>query len=122
MEYEIKRIDILSVVKIFFFLFLIIGFIMSLVYFVFMNMASGFLSNFSGEELEIPAGVLGGFVSLFGIMFFSVMYAIFMSVFTAIILGLYNIMAHYIGGIKATFKPGHISGQTNPVLPEPPSE
>ncbi|RKY85211.1 hypothetical protein DRQ09_07590, partial [candidate division KSB1 bacterium] len=54
----------------------------------------------SGEDFGFPAGIAGGFISLFGTIFFSMMYAIIMSVITAIILGLYNIISHYLGGIK----------------------
>jgi len=117
MEYEIKRIDIWSVVRVFFFLFLIIGFLISLIYVIIMSVASNFIQQMYGDAMQFPADAVGGFLSLFGMMFFSVVYALFMSLITAVVLGFYNIVSHYTGGIKMNLLLKQVQGRDASLQP-----
>ena len=102
MEYEIKRFNIWSVIKIIFIIFLIIGFLISLFYVVILMLIQNFTGSIGlgdfGNELMAISGVAGIFI----VLFFTIFYAVFASVFCAFILGLYNIIAGSLGGIKLT--------------------
>ncbi len=102
MEYEIKRFNIWSMVKIVFIIFLIIGFLLSLFYVVILMLIQTFTGSLGlggfGNELVAISGITGIFI----VLFFTLFYAVFVSVFSAFILGLYNIIAGSLGGIKFT--------------------
>ena len=102
MEYELKRIPLAPALKILFFVYLIVGFILGIFYGI---MLVNFLSIVS-SSLQLGEELLKEFSSLgfAGIIMMGIMMALFSSVIlTAItILGLasYNLLAGWLGGLK----------------------
>lgn len=116
MIFELKRIDIWSVVKITFVIFLILGFLFSLLLFALMNMFSGFVDQFGGSDMYMPeSGGAMGIVGLFGSVFSAVFYAVIGSVFVAIGVAVYNLFASALGGFKFYFVEHEITTTEQPV-------
>ena len=120
MIYELKRIDVWSVVKITFVIFLIVGFLFSLFSFALMNTFSGIFEQLGSDIAPPPTGTAMGFAGLFASVFFALFYATIMSVMVAIALAVYNLIANALGGFKFYFvehsyeqpKPGTVPPQT----------
>ncbi len=98
MTYEIKRIDIWSVVKISFILCGVFGFIAGILYAMMLTMVGGFLSQMGGEFGAMRG--LTGALSIFMVFFLAVFYAVLGAVFTAVFAWLYNLLARGLGGVK----------------------
>ena len=98
MTYEIKKIDVWSVVKIAFFLYGIFGLLFGIFYAIVLTMVGGILSQMGGEfgSLQGLTGVLGIFMALFLALFYAVIGAVATAIFTWI----YNLLAKGLGGIK----------------------
>ncbi len=102
MTYEIKRIDVWSVVRIAFILYGIFGLIFGLFYAVMLTMLGGIISQFgelSGEFGEMT-GVFTGAVGILMAFFMALFYAVIGAIFTAIFVWLYNVLAKLTGGIR----------------------
>ena len=100
MEYEIKRFNIWSAAKIVFIIFIIIGILLSLFYLVAIGLLQNFIQSFGMGEFEDNIPVITGFTGIIIMVFLSFFYAIFATILTIFILGLYNIIAGFAGGIK----------------------
>ena len=98
MTYEVRKIDVWSVVKIAFILYGIFGLFFGLFYAIMLTMVGGFLSQF-GPEFESVQG-LTGVVGIFMAFFLALFYAVIGAVFTAIFTWIYNLLAKGLGGIK----------------------
>lgn len=101
MDYEIKRIPILPLIKVLFFVFLVIGFIWGIFYGLiiigFVSVMSSVLNlNDSITEQFAGMGFLG--VIFMGI-FFSIFSAVLMTVFSAVGAACYNLIAGWLGGV-----------------------
>ncbi len=98
MTYEIRKIDVWSVVKIAFILYGIFGLLFGLFYAIMLTMVGGILSQLGGEFESIRGltGVLGIFIAFFLALFYAVIGAVFTAIFTWI----YNLLAKGLGGIK----------------------
>lgn len=101
MTYEIKKIDVWSVVKIAFIINGIFGLIFGLFYAVILTMLGGFLSQFGefGEFGEMT-GFFTGAVGILMAFFMALFYAVLGAIFTAIFVWLYNVLAKLTGGIR----------------------
>lgn len=102
MEYEIKRIPIAPVVKVAFFIFLIVGFIGGFFYgMLVMNLVS-MMSGVMEASDELLQDFTG--LGMAGIIMMGIMMAVFSSVImtalTAIGIASYNVFAGWLGGIK----------------------
>jgi len=98
MTYEIRKIDVWSVVKIAFILYGIFGLIFGLFYAVMLTMVGGFLSQFS--EFGQMTGLFTGAVGILMAFFMALFYAVIGAIFTAIFVWLYNVLAKLTGGIR----------------------
>ncbi|KPK74377.1 MAG: hypothetical protein AMJ89_06530 [candidate division Zixibacteria bacterium SM23_73] len=98
MTYEIRKIDVWSVVKIAFILYGIFGLLFGLFYAIMLTMVGGILSQF-GPEFESMRG-LTGVLGIFMAFFLALFYAVIGAVFTAIFTWIYNLLAKGFGGIK----------------------
>jgi len=98
MTYEIRKIDVWSVVKIAFFLYGIFGLLFGLFYAIILTMLGGILSQF-GPEFESMRG-LTGVLGIFMAFFLALFYAVIGAVGTAIFTWIYNLLAKGLGGIK----------------------
>jgi hypothetical protein len=98
MIYEIKKIDVWSVIKISFFIYGIFGFLFGLLYVAMLSMVGGILSQMGGEFGAIRG--LAGALGFFGMIFMAFFYAVIGSVITAIFAWIYNLLAIGLGGIR----------------------
>jgi hypothetical protein len=98
MTYEIKKIDVWSMVKIAFILGGIFGLFAGIMYAMMLTMIGGFLSQMGGEFGGIPG--LTGAVGIITIFFMVLFYAVVGAVITAIFTWIYNQLARGMGGIR----------------------
>jgi len=98
MTYEVKRIDVWSVVKIAFILGGIFGLLAGILYAMMLAMIGGFLSQLGGEFGAMPG--LTGAVGIVTIFFMVLFYAVVGAVITAIFTWIYNLLAKGMGGIR----------------------
>lgn len=97
MTYEIRRIDVWSVVKIAFILGGIFGLLAGILYAMMLAMIGGLLSQM-GEFGAMPG--LTGAVGMVTIFFMVLFYAVVSAVVTAIFTAIYNLLARGMGGVK----------------------
>ena len=98
MTYEVKRIDIWSVVKIAFILCGIFGLLAGILYAIMLTMVGGLLSQIGGEFGAMRS--LTGAISFIMVIFLALFYAVAGAVAGAIFGWIYNILARGMGGIK----------------------
>ena len=98
MTYEIKKIDVWSVVKIAFILSGIFGLLAGLLYAVLLTLVGGILSQLGGE-FEAMKGLTGA-VGIFMAFFLALFYAVIGAVGAAICTLIYNLLARGLGGVK----------------------
>jgi len=100
MELEIRRIDLWSVIKIAFILYLILGLFFGLLYAAFLGFVGRFLEALGLEEFSSPLGPLSGIALIFIAGFIAFFVATFYTILTVMVVGLYNGVARWTGGIK----------------------
>jgi hypothetical protein len=101
MNYEIKRFDIWSVIKVCFVIYLILGFFMGLVWVSVVGMIARFAQHFGGQEIpDLPIKSFGAIGTLFLAVFFSIFYSVFLTFFTAIGVLIFNLVSRLTGGIE----------------------
>jgi hypothetical protein len=98
MTYEIKKVDIWSMVKIAFVLGGIFGLFAGIMYAMMLTMIGGLLSQMGGEFGGMPG--LTGAVGIVAIFFMVLFYAVVSAVVTAICTWIYNLLAKGMGGIR----------------------
>ena len=103
MTYEIKKIDVWSVVKIAFILSGIFGLLAGLLYAVLLTLVGGILSQLGGEFEAMQS--LTGAVSIFMAFFLALFYAVIGAVGAAICTLIYNLLARGLGGVKFYLEP-----------------
>jgi hypothetical protein len=114
MTYEMKKIDVWSVVKIAFFLYGIFGLLFGLFYAIILTMLGGILSQMGGEfeSLRGLTGALGIFMAFFLALFYAVIGAVATAIFTWI----YNLLAKGLGGIKFYLEQEKLKAVAEPTL------
>ena len=112
MIYNIRTIDIWSVVRIVFVLLTLIGVIGGLFYLIAMAVMANFMAQMGDLEFADEFFQMSGVLGVFMILFLAVGNSIFWSIITAILIGIYNLM----GGITVT-----IEGAVQPSLVQQPS-
>ena len=103
MTWELKKVDVWSVVKISFFIYGVFGFIFGLFYLVFFAFMGSILSQLGGDFSSLNIGALGGLVGIFLAFLLAIFYAVIGAIFSAIFGWIYNILAKLIGGLKFNF-------------------
>jgi hypothetical protein len=98
MTYEIKKIDVWSMVKIAFILGGIFGLFAGILYAMMLTMIGGLLSQMGGEFGGMPG--LTGAVGIITIFLMVLFYAVIGAVGTAIFTWIYNLLARGMGGIR----------------------
>lgn len=100
MTYEIKRFDLLTVFKVSFLIYLIIGFLVGILYgMILMKMMSAFAPLLENQLFEGFQGI--GFMAALTLAFFTAIFlAVIWSIITVIAAGLYNVLSGWIGGFK----------------------
>ena len=103
MEYELRRIPILPLVKVMFFVFLLLGFILGVFYgLMIVSMISVMTSamDFGDTQVLEQFGSLGFIGIIFMGFFMGIFSAVMSSIFAAIGAACYNLFAGWLGGIK----------------------
>jgi hypothetical protein len=121
MTYEIKRIEVWSVVKISFILYGILGLIFGLFYAVILTMLGGILSQMGGEFGQI-SGFFTGAAGLLMAFFMALFYAVAGAIFSAIFVWIYNVLAKLAGGIRFNLEGEKIATAVPAGKPESDSE
>jgi len=97
--YELKKIDVWSLVKIVsilsFALGLVIGFIYLLMILLISRLSSTLMGDFDSEVMQV-----GGFVGFFMVFFIAILTSLFYTVVTAVLAVLYNGISGFTGGIR----------------------
>ena len=105
MKYEMKHIDVWSVMKVAFLLCGVTGFIFGLFYAVFLSMVGGILDMIGGGGFEEISGLFSGVFGFFMAFFLAFTYAVVGAIMAAIIAWLYNLFVRIAGGVKFTLEP-----------------
>ncbi|MCD6250336.1 MAG: DUF3566 domain-containing protein [candidate division Zixibacteria bacterium] len=119
MRYEVKSLGAWAFVKVSFFLNLIIGFVFGLLYAGFMALMLAISSAMPFDDVgQMPfdTDIIGPMFFILLPFIFAVGGAIFQTLFGLIIIGAYNLIAKFVGGIEMTLDPVE---QTQPVHTEP---
>ena len=111
--YELKKIDVWSLVKIVsilsFALGLVIGFIYLLMILFISQISSSLMGDFDPEMMQI-----GGFVGFFMVFFIAILTSLFYTVVTAILAVLYNGISGFTGGIRIRMTVAEVEQSSQP--------
>jgi len=99
-NFELKRVDVWSVVKIVFFLDAVIGLLVGFFYTLVFSLVGGMAGLLSGERALPMMGLFSGLVGFFMSFVLAIFYAVLGAVFTVILVGLYNLLAKWLGGFR----------------------
>jgi hypothetical protein len=113
MEVEIKRLDVGSVVKVAFVLYLVIGIVVGVIYMLMAVVLGGFLNYGYGPHEAWMGRTIATGLGVLMIPFLALLYGCLGAIGGLIFGLLYNVIAKTIGGVKVRFK-GEIPG-TGPV-------
>ena len=104
MEFEIKRINAWSVLKIIFVFYLGFGAFLGILFAFISNLLSAMIlsfgSNYWGNEVFTPSA----FSIFINVISFALFIAVSGSVITLIFIGIYNILSSLFGGIKINLR------------------
>ena len=106
MTFELKHIDIWSVMKIGFLTCCILGFIVGLFYAIVLILVGGILDMVGGGEFEEISGFFSSVFGLFMAFVLAIFYAVTGSLMAAILAWLYNIFARFVGGVTLSLESG----------------
>ncbi len=122
MRYELKRIEIWSVVKIIFVISLFIGFLISLLYAGLFLLMGTLGSALGGQDIANILPV-GGVALVFIIVFVTIVISVVYTLAAIIFIGLYNLIAGWAGGFIVHFEsiPEHQQTISTPKTEEPTS-
>ncbi|MCK4462577.1 MAG: DUF3566 domain-containing protein, partial [candidate division Zixibacteria bacterium] len=113
MLYELKSIRIWSFTKVSFFVNLVVGFVLGLMYAMTLPILLAGMSEFGGvfgqsfDPSEVPIGVMLIIMPIMGAMFA----AIFHTLIGIVLIAMYNLVARLVGGLEMRFEPS----ETKPV-------
>ena len=113
MVYEIRRINIWSVMKVAFVIFAILGLIIGIFYFIFFLFVGQVMEMATPDEFGGMTGFFSGFLGFFAIFFLAIFYAVFGSLMTALFAGIYNLLARGFGGVEV-----HLEARASTAPPE----
>lgn len=115
MIYRIRQIDVWSVTKITFIMFLFAGIIVGLLYLLAMGILANVLANFGNTEFAEDFFQFSGSMSVMAILILSTLNAVFWSVLVGFLIVIYNML----GGIKMVIEPETIISSS--IAPSPSS-
>ncbi len=100
MTYEIKRFDLLTVFKVSFLVYLVVGFLIGLLYgLILVKMISTFGPLMENGLFE-NFGEVGFMAAITMALFMAIFIAVVWSVITVIAAGIYNVICGWIGGLR----------------------
>lgn len=113
MRYELKSIRIWSFTKVSFFVNLVVGFVLGLMYAMMLPILLAGMSEFGGffgqsfDPSEVSIGVMLISMPIMGAMFA----AVFHTLIGIVLIAMYNLVARLVGGLEMRFEPS----ETKPV-------
>ena len=99
MQYELKKIDSWSVIRIVFIVSLVLGFGLGLFYALILGAMGDIFSELSAGEFGSDVGAMKGPALLFFVFIVTVFVGVFNTILATVIVWLYNIIARTAGGI-----------------------
>jgi hypothetical protein len=123
MQYEIKRLDLLSVFKISFLIYLVIGFLIGIFYSLILTQMMAMFSSFMDDQAFQGIAKLTGPGLIFLALFLAIFIAVMWSILTVIAAAIYNLLSGAVGGIKVELQtpPAPIYQQMTAPPPTPPA-
>ena len=115
MIYQIRRVNVWSLMKVTFVIFAVLGLIVGLFYAIFFAFMGQMMELGGPSELSRMSGLFSGIMGIFVGLFLAIFYAVFGSLMTAFFAGLYNLLARGFGGIEL-----HLETQEAPPAQSPP--
>ncbi len=100
MTYEIKRFDLLTVFKVSFLVYMIVGFLIGLLYSLLIMKIISTFGPFLDNAMFEDMGQIGFFAAITFAFFMAVLLSVIWSIITVIAAGIYNVMAGFVGGLK----------------------
>lgn len=100
MEYEIKRINVWSIIKIVFIISFLIGVLIGIFYALILTTIGNLIQDFVVNEYDFAAKPINTFSVFFLILFCAVIVSISNSILSAIFIICYNVVVQWIGGVK----------------------
>ena len=97
--FELKRVDVWSVVKVAFVLSFFLGLFFGFVYLMVMFVISRF-AGVLGAGIETEVLRFGGFVGFFVVIFIAIFTSVFYTIVSAILAALYNLISGWTGGVR----------------------
>ena len=107
MRYELKSIRIWSFTKVSFFVNLVVGFVLGLMYAMMLPILVAGMSQFGGfygrslDPSEMPIGIMLIILPIMGAMFA----AVFHTLIGIVLVAVYNLVARLVGGLEMRFEP-----------------
>lgn len=123
MTYEVKRLDLLSVFKVSFLVYLVVGFLIGIFYaLIIVKMMTAFSPLFENEMFEGfgQIGIMGAFMLA---LFMAIFMAVIWSILTVIAAGIYNVLCSFVGGLRLEMdvvQVGFVQSGPPPLQPTPP--
>ncbi len=122
MNWEIRRIPLMPLVKISFIVYMLISLVAMLLYGLFLGSVAGVLSGLMHEEFGSMLPVTGGAL-IFGGLIMSVIMAVIYTFFTFLAGVVYNAVAGMVGGLEVELEPANgpseLANYVHPHLPQP---
>jgi hypothetical protein len=119
MQYEINRFDLLTVFKVSFLVYLVVGFLIGILY----SLIIVQILMMMGPMLESPVFDDFGSIGFMGAVTLAIFMAIFMavvwSIITVIAAGIYNLIAGWVGGLKLELNQVAVYYTQPPVAQQP---
>jgi hypothetical protein len=114
MIYEIRRINVWSVMKVAFVIFAILGLVVGIFYAIFFAFMGQVMELATPGEFDSMTGLFSGVMGIFAAFFLAILYAVMGSVMTAVFAGIYNLLARGLGGVELQLEP-----KSQPASPPP---
>ena len=105
MIYQIRKINVWSVMKIAFVIFAVLGLIVGIFYAIFFAFMSQLMEFAGPDDFGRMSGLFTGVMGIFMAFLLAIFYAVFGSLMTALFIGLYNLLARGFGGIELHLEP-----------------
>jgi Na+/melibiose symporter-like transporter len=117
MIYQIRRVNVWSLMKVAFVIFGILGVIVGIFYAIFFALMGQMLELGGPSEFSRMTGLFGGIMGVFAGLFLAIFYAVIGSLMTAFFAGLYNLLARGFGGIELHLEPQEAPPTQSPLSP-----
>lgn len=118
MIYQVRKIDVWSVMKVAFVIFGILGVIVGFFYAIFFAFMGQMMADFGAAgDFGRMTGLFSGLMGIFMAFFLAIFYAVIGSLMTALFVGIYNLLARGIGGIELHLEPRETPPSPSPTSP-----